>query len=309
VLFRSFDFHNYCLRKSTLRNYIKLLRNEDTIREHKFWSRASIGAIQTYIAVMDKEINPLEQVGELSASEKKKLARKAKKAEQQQQAAQAAIIAKNPATAKKDDDDPEGQKLIDLPSNELLAEAIKFLVPLQELSPTKIEGWIYGVELYTRQGKFLLAWRSLKKAFELSPSHPLLFEQMVKFYQKLESEMESLSPVVQNVLLNREFKTSSPEIVQSGTNQGRSILDTMIEQYTDSPNHILIAISLLLGLFNERERAQDLLVSLVTGGFSFDLKTAVSLWRYSVLFGGDVERDLSEMFRDRFKYAAGVFGN
>lgn len=60
-----FDFHNYCLRKATLRNYVKLLRNEDRIRDHKFWVRAAIGALRTYLAVLDKDSNVLEQVGEI----------------------------------------------------------------------------------------------------------------------------------------------------------------------------------------------------------------------------------------------------
>jgi hypothetical protein len=58
-----FDFHNYCLRKATLRNYIMLVRHEDRIRDHAFWTRAARGAIQTYLAVLDKDIDPLEQVG------------------------------------------------------------------------------------------------------------------------------------------------------------------------------------------------------------------------------------------------------
>jgi hypothetical protein len=58
-----FDFHNYCLRKATLRNYIGLLRQEDRIRDHKFWTRAARGAIQSYLAVVDKDTDPIESVG------------------------------------------------------------------------------------------------------------------------------------------------------------------------------------------------------------------------------------------------------
>lgn len=58
-----FDFHNYCLRKATLRNYVQLLRCEDRIRDHTFWVRAARGAILTYLAVLDKDVDPLENVG------------------------------------------------------------------------------------------------------------------------------------------------------------------------------------------------------------------------------------------------------
>jgi hypothetical protein len=121
-------------------------------------------------------------VGAMSASDKKKMDRKAKKAEQQKLAA----AAKNPTvTGKKEDDDPEGVKLVtDVTPDQLLEEAVKFLCPLQDFAPDDIRGWVYGVELYTRQGKFLLAWRSLKKAVAIDASHPLVYQQLFKFYRK-----------------------------------------------------------------------------------------------------------------------------
>jgi predicted Zn-dependent protease len=117
----------------------------------------------------------------MSSSEKKKQARKAKKAEQQK----IANAAKNPVeTGKKVDDDPEGVKLVtDLTPAQFLEEAVKFLGPLQAFAPEDIRAWIYGVELYTRQGKMLLAWRSLKKAVAIDPTHPLVYQQLFKFYQ------------------------------------------------------------------------------------------------------------------------------
>jgi len=49
-----FDFHTYCLRKMTLRAYITLLRCEDTIYKHKFFVRAALSLIETYVAIHDK---------------------------------------------------------------------------------------------------------------------------------------------------------------------------------------------------------------------------------------------------------------
>jgi len=62
-----FDFHTYCLRKMTLRAYIELLRCEDTIYKHKFFVRAALSLIQTYIALHDKpdSANAVEEDPEL----------------------------------------------------------------------------------------------------------------------------------------------------------------------------------------------------------------------------------------------------
>ena len=41
-----FDFHTYCLRKMTLRAYVRLLRLEDRLRSHAFYFKAARIAIQ-----------------------------------------------------------------------------------------------------------------------------------------------------------------------------------------------------------------------------------------------------------------------
>ena len=49
-----FDFHTYCLRKMTLRAYVTLLQCEDTIYKHKFFVRAALSLVETYMALFDK---------------------------------------------------------------------------------------------------------------------------------------------------------------------------------------------------------------------------------------------------------------
>ncbi len=49
-----FDFHVYCLRKSTFRDYVKLIRLEDRIKGHAFWVRSSIAAIRCYLEVISR---------------------------------------------------------------------------------------------------------------------------------------------------------------------------------------------------------------------------------------------------------------
>ncbi len=48
-----FDFHNYCLRKVTLRAYVSLLRFEDSIRGHDYYERAAVGLIKVLLQIAD----------------------------------------------------------------------------------------------------------------------------------------------------------------------------------------------------------------------------------------------------------------
>ena len=41
-----FDFHTYCLRKSTLCAYVQMLRLEDTIRKHNYFYQTAKLAIK-----------------------------------------------------------------------------------------------------------------------------------------------------------------------------------------------------------------------------------------------------------------------
>jgi peptide alpha-N-acetyltransferase len=48
-----FDFHSYCLRKMTLRAYIKMMRMEDNLKSHRFFVRAVRGIVNTYLRLYD----------------------------------------------------------------------------------------------------------------------------------------------------------------------------------------------------------------------------------------------------------------
>lgn len=48
-----FDFHTYCLRKMTLRAYIKMIRHVDNIFEHKFYLTAAKWIIKMYLHLHD----------------------------------------------------------------------------------------------------------------------------------------------------------------------------------------------------------------------------------------------------------------
>ena len=159
-----FDFHTFSLRKGQVRAYVDMIRWEDRLRDHPFYSRAALDAVKVYVDMYDKSQTPngvngvAEENGE-DAAERKKAAKKAKKEAQKAEKEAAEKAAKqdpNKATrrdepAKKKDDDPDGTKLA--ATTDPLGEATKFLVPLLQFSPKNIEAQIAGFEVYIRRSK------------------------------------------------------------------------------------------------------------------------------------------------------------
>ena len=83
------DFHAYCLRKFTLRAYVSLLRLEDRLRGHAFFTGAAAGAVRCYLLLADLRSHyssksegaaELDYTG-MSAAERKKAKTKARKLE------------------------------------------------------------------------------------------------------------------------------------------------------------------------------------------------------------------------------------
>lgn len=82
-----FDFHTYCMRKMTLRSYVRLLRMEDVLRSHKFYFDAAEMAIKIYLKLHDEPLsegkNSVENQdteNKLSPAELKKIRSKERKA-------------------------------------------------------------------------------------------------------------------------------------------------------------------------------------------------------------------------------------
>jgi peptide alpha-N-acetyltransferase len=158
-----FDFHSFSLRKGMVRAYVDMIRWEDKLREHPFFTRAALSAIKIYTMLHDKpELAQQSQMngsaGESSA-ERKKAAKKARKeaekveAERKAKAAnKAQPKADDEGMSKKEDPDPKGFELIK--TEKPLEDAMKFVRPLLEMSPKNIDGHIAGFEVYIRRGKF-----------------------------------------------------------------------------------------------------------------------------------------------------------
>jgi N-alpha-acetyltransferase 15/16, NatA auxiliary subunit len=155
-----FDFHSFSLRKGQIRAYVEMMKWEDRLREHPFYSRAAFSAIDIYINIHDKPLtngtNGSADANGEDAAERKKAAKKARKEAQKAEREAAAKKAdpnkptrEGDADAKKKDDDPDGAKLA--ATTEPMTDAMKFLTPLLQFSPKSIDAQIAGFEVYIRR--------------------------------------------------------------------------------------------------------------------------------------------------------------
>ncbi len=161
-----FDFHSFSIRKGQIRAYVDMVRWEDNLRAHPFFSRAAINAAKAYILLHDRPhlVNGSLTDGvngvldKLDAAERKKAQKRARKDQQRQEQIEAEKKdAKKTAGAsadgevKKEDKDPTGSKL--LQTSEPLTDAMKFLNPLLEFSPKNIDAQHVGFEVYIRRSE------------------------------------------------------------------------------------------------------------------------------------------------------------
>ncbi|KAF9157580.1 hypothetical protein DFQ27_000908 [Actinomortierella ambigua] len=198
-----FDFHTYCLRKMTLRSYVALLRLEDQLRTHPYYVRAVKNAVQCYVMMVDKpEGCDTKEMEGMTEAEKKKHRNKQRKAElkaQKEYEERRAQIAADPTKKGKLDEDPEGMKF--LKTEDPLGEALKFLRPLQELAPNRIETHLWGFEIYIRKKKLLLALRALLKAHALDANNETLKKQLLRFAEDVKAAKD-IKPSVKAVIDN-----------------------------------------------------------------------------------------------------------
>lgn len=159
-----FDFHSFSLRKGQIRAYVDMIRWEDHLREHPFFTRAAISAARIYIMLHDQPhlahggmLNGVNG-GKMADTERKKAQKKARKDQERQAQAEAEKKdSKRPAAVdqngdpKKEDKDPKGEKLLQTP--EPLQEAMKFITHLLDFSPRNLQAQQIAFEVFIRRSK------------------------------------------------------------------------------------------------------------------------------------------------------------
>ncbi|KAG9827726.1 N-terminal acetyltransferase A, auxiliary subunit, partial [Aureobasidium melanogenum] len=197
-----FDFHSFSLRKGMIRAYVDMIRWEDHLRQHPFYSRAAYSAIDIYVKLFD-DPNYGSTNGELSDADKKKAEKKARKEKEKAEAdKKAAAAAKATATSeevvKKEDTDPQGEEL--LKAKDPLAEAMKYLTPLLEQSPLNIKSQQAGFEVFIRREKYLPALKCLVAASKIDANDATVKEQTARLRKTLSELKEPLPEKIKEVI-------------------------------------------------------------------------------------------------------------
>ncbi|RGP66236.1 acetyltransferase [Fusarium longipes] len=259
-----FDFHSFSLRKGQIRAYIDMMRWEDHIRDHPFFSRAALDAVDIYLKLADKPsangVNGADGEDAEDAMAKKKAAKKARKEQQrlekeaaEQQAKQDPNKASKEGEVKKQDDDPFGLKLAE--TADPLGDAMKYISPLLQFSPKNINAQFAGFEVYMRRKKYILALRCLTAALALDSKSPRVHEHIVAFAQLLKTATD-IEPKVLEVL-KAEFKAVDPSADLAKFN------DEFLEAHKDSPRHVLSAVKVQKLLGQEKTKSEEAVVGIL----------------------------------------------
>lgn len=220
-----FDFHTFSLRKGQIRAYVDMVRWEDGLRAHPFYTRAALSAIKIYTLLNDK---PELKKPQTNGAAKK--AKKSKKEEDKKAGTKPALDADG--QPKKEDTDPQGVKLRETETP--LDDAMKYLSPLLQSSPKSIEAQNVGFEVFFRRKKWLLALKCLRSAHEIDPENPTLHQQTVRFKHTLNTlpEGEKLEAPVKAVI------DSSFTIIPAGTSPA-AFNAAYLKKHATSAAHML----------------------------------------------------------------------
>lgn len=187
-----FDFHSFCVRKTSLRAHADAVAMQDNVYAHKFFQRACRGALRIFLHLL-AEPEDIEGLGHLSKEERKKEKAKRKKqkakevkaAEEKEKAAEeeAKWMGKASAPTPAKDADPTGEKYL---AKNFLEEAQLWCAQLaSRLSACEPETLALFVEVQILRGKSVQALRALSCGLRSAPAHPALTTSLVRFAQRI----------------------------------------------------------------------------------------------------------------------------
>lgn len=253
-----YDFHTFSLRKGQARAYVEMIRWEDKLREHTFFSRPALAAINVYLKMHDKPADADGEANSQDAVERKKAAKKARKEQQRLEREAAEAAAKQDPNksgqdaAKKKDDDPLGLKLA--ATSEPLKEAMKFVTPLLEFSGKNMDAQLAGFDVFLRRKKYLMALRCLKAAMGLDSEDAGVHERIVELQQALDKAEDV--PAKALTLVDSEFQVD-------GKANLLKFNEDFLAKHKDSPGHILSAAKTSKFLGKDQASCEKLVMGLL----------------------------------------------
>lgn len=161
-----FDFHYYCLRKGTVRDYIKLLEWEDKIHATPIFVRAVKGLSKIYWEIYEQQKQKKSEgsTDEDDSKNKKSNNKKNKKAKAQFMKQKETLISK--VESEKDDKDPLGGQLLkDLANNahgDIIDNLISLTTPLMNEAKGYQFTWELAFKLSLLKKKYVLCVQAIR---------------------------------------------------------------------------------------------------------------------------------------------------
>ncbi|XP_002131267.2 N-alpha-acetyltransferase 15, NatA auxiliary subunit-like [Ciona intestinalis] len=311
-----FDFHQYCMRKMTLRSYVKMLKLEDSLRSHRFYFQAAKTAIKVYIHLHDEPYQPGDRIQDekessMSNAELKKLRNKQRRQERKKAAAEErkkneqhdkSGKKKQQVKNNKTEDDAEVKKEEEFAAEKLvsvcnpLEQAQKFLAPLELYCSSKFETHYLAFQIAERRGTLLVMLRALLRAQKVAKESdmPNLHACRVRFAKKVRDAKDL--PTAASEVISLHMKIIGCDID----------VEKLNEQFiTTNPNsltHIFAGACSLYHLNSSRkDEALKMILSINSNTQNVSLKVCEIVLRslQGKLDFGIVETDIAAEFREK----------
>eukprot|EP01023_Acetabularia_acetabulum_P015627 TRINITY_DN17634_c0_g1_i4.p1 TRINITY_DN17634_c0_g1~~TRINITY_DN17634_c0_g1_i4.p1 ORF type:complete len:865 (-),score=147.57 TRINITY_DN17634_c0_g1_i4:456-3050(-) len=195
-----FDFHQYCIRKMTLRAYLGMLRFEDSVYANKFFFDGATLAVECYLQLYD---NPQLAKQDIDTIQKK-LKEKGKKGSAQQKKKDAAKSSKGKGEEDGQNDPLEEELGLKFLKEEPLDQAAKLLIFLKQKNGDKLKTHDLAFQVYWRKQKLCLCLQALKAAKRLfGLTNPTVHRMLIKLatlVEQWQKEEESEQTLVHDII-------------------------------------------------------------------------------------------------------------
>ncbi|KAJ1957071.1 hypothetical protein EC988_001019 [Linderina pennispora] len=226
-----FDFHQYSLRKFTMRSYVDILQWEDTLYSHPVYTASAHAAIKCYLELYDRRLagNAFKPI---PASDENKRVTRNGTSKQGNHTLSAGVGEAKPAAV---DKDPSGSEYVE--STDLLADGLKFVEALEKFAGDQSQTHLSAFEVHLRMNKYFLVLKAINALKTADPAHPALIPCVLRMQDALAKDDKFAAPM--KVALNAQLAKSYGAL---------SGLDAYMTENAASLPHVLAACHALLAM-------------------------------------------------------------
>ncbi|KAJ2350187.1 hypothetical protein GGF43_004317, partial [Coemansia sp. RSA 2618] len=182
------DFHQYSLRKTTLRAYVDIINWESTVYSHPVYQTVARAAAECYLELVDRKAagNPFVPI-EIE-KENKPMTRNAS-AQQGQHNLSAGV---GETKVYDVDKDPNGTGFVD---SDNLAEALKLAEHLETVAASNPDTHVLAFEVHLRMQKYFLVLKAINALKAIDAQHPALPSMSVRLSRALDTDESFAAPL------------------------------------------------------------------------------------------------------------------